>query len=155
MADEYLNKTGLEYYHNKIKTALNGKVNTTDYASDDAYGVIKTDSSKSISLDEDGKLVVGGRLGQFEGTTGLFAPDDREPRMVNNYDLLITDVKGAQMTNTRSFAVVSGNTTNLKTAAAAGSTEYHVSNTYVNRIRCKILEGGFAAKDEAAASHTQ
>lgn len=124
-------------------------------ATDSVSGTIKTDASKSISLNEDGQLVVGGRIGQFPGTTGLFAPDDREPRNVGNYCLLITDVKGAQMTNSRSFAVVSGLSITLKTAAAAGATEYHVSNTYANRLKCKICEGGFAAKDEATSAAEQ
>lgn len=125
------------------------------YATDSAYGLVKTNSAKSITLNADGQLEVGGRIGQFPGTTGLYAPDDREPRNVGNYCLMITDVKGAQMTNSRSFAVVSGANISLKTAATAGATEYHVSNTYVNRIRCKVLEGGFAAKDEATSGAEQ
>lgn len=123
-------------------------------ATDEDLGLVKTNPGKSITLNADGQLEVGGRIGQFEGTTGLFAPDDREPRMVGNYDFMITDVKGAQMTNSRSFAVVSGANITIKTAAA-GATEYHVANTYVNRIRCKVLEGGFAAKDEAASGAEQ
>lgn len=158
MADEYLNKTGLTRVWSKIKSyftpLLDAKVNNTDYATDSTYGIVKTDSSKNISLNADGQLEIGGRIGQFEGTTGLFAPNDREPRMVGNYDLLITDVKGAQMTNSRSFAVVSGGNITIK-SAAPGTTEYHVSNTYVNRIRCKVLEGGFAAKDEATSGAEQ
>ena len=129
--------------------------NVNDEATDSDYGVIKLDSTKNISLNADGQLVIGGRIGQFSGTTGLYAPDDREPRNVSNYCLMITDVKGAQMTNSRSFAVVSGANVALKTAAAAGATEYRVSNTYVNRIRCKVLEGGFAAKDEATSGAEQ
>lgn len=127
----------------------------TQNATDSVAGVVKTNTAKNIYLDENGNLQVGGRIGQFPGTTGLYAPDDREPRNVGNYCLMITDVKGAQMTNSRSFAVVSGANVTLKTAAAAGATEYHVSNTYVNRIRCKVLEGGFAAKDEATSGAEQ
>lgn len=127
----------------------------TQPATDDTAGVIKTDEAKNISLNEDGQLVIGGRIGQFPGTTGLFAPDNREPRMVGNYCLMITDVMGAEMTNSRSFAVVSGYSITLKTAAAAGATEYRVSNTYANRLKCKICEGGFAAKDEAASGAAQ
>lgn len=127
----------------------------TDYATDNAYGIVKTNSSQNITLNANGQLEVGGRIGQFEGTTGLFAPNDREPRMVGNYCLMITDVKGAQMTNSRSFAVMSGLSITLKTAAAAGATEYRVSNTYANRLKCKICEGGFAAKDEATSGAEQ
>lgn len=149
MADTYLNQTGLAYLWEKLKAWVNSKI-----ATDSTYGLVKTDSAKNITLNADGQLEIGGRLGQFEGTTGLFAPNDREPRMVGNYDLLITDVKGAQMTNSRSFAVVSGGNITIK-SAAPGTTEYHVSNTYVNRIRCKVLEGGFAAKDEATSNSEQ
>lgn len=124
-------------------------------ATDIILGLIKTNANKSIFLNENGQLEVGGRIGQFPGTTGLFAPDDREPRNVGNYCLMITDVKGAQMTNSRSFAVMSGLSITLKTAAAAGATEYHVSNTYANRLKCKICEGGFAAKDEATSAAEQ
>ena len=156
---ETLKDGGLKYVLLKLKskldTLLAGKVDITQQATDTDLGLVKTNTAQNISLNADGQLEVGGRIGQFEGTTGLFAPNDREPRNVGNYCLMITDVKGAQMTNSRAFAVVSGNTTNLKTAAAAGATEYHVSNTYVNRIRCKVLEGGFAAKDEATSSAEQ
>ena len=130
-------------------------VQITDLATETIAGIIKLNPNKSITLNADGQLEVGGRIGQFPGTTGLFAPDDREPRAVGNYCLLITDVKGAQMTNSRSFAVVSGLSITLKTAAAAGTTEYHVANTYANRLKCKICEGGFAAKDEATSGAEQ
>ena len=130
-------------------------VTTDDLATDNTAGLMKTNAAKSITLNADGQLEVGGRIGQFPGTTGLFAPDDREPRNVGNYCLMITDVKGAQMTNSRSFAVMSGLSITLKTAAAAGATEYRVSNTYANRLKCKICEGGFAAKDEATSAAEQ
>ena len=154
MNDNFLNKAGLTYLWDKIKAIFNTKADKTELpsqATEDTLGTIKLNPNQNIDVNADGQLTVGGRIGQFEGTTGLFAPNDREPRMVGNYDLMITDVKGAQMTNSRAFAVVSGANISLKTAAAAGATEYHVSNTYVNRIRCKMLEGGFAAKDEASS----
>ena len=121
-------------------------------ATDEYYGLVKLNLLKSIYLNEEGQLEVGGRIGQFPGTTGLFAPDDREPRAVGNYCFLVTDVKGVNMTNSRSFAVVSGLSITLKSSAAAGATEYHVANTYANRLKCKICEGGFAAKDEASST---
>lgn len=107
--------------------------------------------SKSITFNSDNLLEVGGRIGQFPTTTGLFAPDNRDPRMVGNYCLLITDVKGISMTNSRAFALVSGYGITCK-SAPAGTTEYHVTNNYANRIMCKILENGFAAKDEASST---
>lgn len=121
-------------------------------ATETVLGLIKLNPNQNIDVNAAGQLEVGGRIGQFPGTTGLFAPNDREPRNVGNYCFMITDVKGAQMTNSRSFAVMSGLSITLKTAAAAGATEYHVSNTYANRLKCKICEGGFAAKDEASST---
>lgn len=126
----------------------------TPLASDSVAGVLKTDSSKSIYLDENGNLVVGGRIGQFPGTTGLFAPDNREPRMVADYDLLVTDALGMNMTGNRSLAVVSGYGLACK-SAAAGATEYRVTNNYANRILCKLAEGGFASRDEATSKVEQ
>lgn len=125
-----------------------------DPATDTDYGTIKMNPNAGIVLNEDGQIIAEGLLGKTTDG-GYYAPNDREPRNVSNYCLLITDIKGAQMTNSRSFAVVSGANISLKTAAAAGATEYHVSNTYVNRIRCKVLEGGFAAKDEATSGAEQ
>lgn len=179
MTRKFLDDNGLTYFWSKLKPMLaskqdvlvsgtniktinntgvlgSGDIDTTPpVATESVSGTIKLNSAKSISLNSNGQLEVGGRIGQFPGTTGLYAPDDREPRNVGNYCLMITDVKGAQMTNSRSFAVVSGANISLKTAATAGATEYHVSNTYVNRIRCKVLEGGFAAKDEATSGAEQ
>lgn len=154
MADEYLNKTGLSRVWSKIKAyftpLLDAKVNNTDYATDSTYGIVKTNSAQNISLSANGQLEVGGRIGQFEGTTGLFAPNNREPRAVYDYSFLITDAMGMELSTTRAFAVVSGLGTTCK-SAAAGATEYHVSNTYSNRIACKMAENGYAAKDEATS----
>lgn len=147
--------TGDYYTKAEADALLAEKVDDDAQATDSVLGLVKTNSSQNITLNASGQLEVGGRIGQFEGTTGLFAPNDREPRNVGNYCFMITDVKGAQMTNSRSFAVVSGYGITLKTAAAAGSTEYRVSNTYANRLACKICEGGFAAKDEATSSAVQ
>ena len=158
MNDKFLDDTGLAYYHSKVQDLLDDKADTSDLpsqATENTLGTIKLNPNQNIDVNANGQLTVGGRIGQFEGTTGLYAPNDREPRMVGNYCLMITDVKGAQMTNSRSFAVMSGLSITLKTAAAAGATEYHVSNTYANRLKCKICEGGFAAKDEATSSAEQ
>ena len=151
MSDKYLNSTGFSTVIAWMKEKLSGLVKKTDVATDTDYGVVKTNAAKNISINADGQLEVGGRIGQFPTTTGLFAPDNREPRNVGNYCMLVTDVKGISMTNSRAFAMVSGYGITCK-KAAAGTTEYHVSNTYANRIMCKILENGFAAKDEASST---
>ena len=107
--------------------------------------------SQSVTIDANGKLVVGGRMGQFSGTTGLFAPNDREPRYVNNYALLMTDAKGMNMEANRALAIVSGLGTSCQ-SAPAGTTEYKLNNTYVNRIVAKCCENGYIAKDEASST---
>ena len=129
----------------------NAFVTSGDVATDSDYGVVKTNSAQSISLNANGQLEVGGRMGQFPGTTGIYAPNNREPRNVADYCLLVTDVKGINMSNSRSFADVSGLGITCK-RASAGATEYHVNNTYSNRLLCKLLENGYAAKDEAAST---
>lgn len=88
---------------------------------------------------------------EFEGTTGLYAPDDREPRQVGNYSLLITDAKGVNMGANRSFAVVSGYGLTCQ-SAAPGTTTYRITNTYQNRIIAKVCEGGFVSKNEATST---
>ena len=154
MSDKFLNLSGLSRFKDKLMMAINGllagKVNTTDIATDSAAGVVKTNTAKNISLNSDGQLEVGGRIGQFPTTTGLYAPDDREPRFVSDHCLLVTDVKGINMSNSRAFAVVSGYGITCK-SAAAGTTEYHVTNNYANRIMCSILVNGYAARDEATS----
>lgn len=152
MADKFLNLTGLSYLWSKITGALNLKADKTELpseATDNDLGLVKTNANKSISLNADGQLEVGGRLGQFPTSLGLFAPDDREPRSVADYSLLITDAKGMTLGN-RALAVESGLGVTCK-SASAGTTEYHVSNTYANRLLCKIAENGYASRDEATS----
>lgn len=146
MADKFLNLTGLQRFKQKLLDYI-----ATLIASDTDYGFVKINPNKSISLNADGQLEVGGRIGQFEGTTGLFAPDNRAPRQVSDYSFLITDAMGMELSNTRAFAVVSGLGMSGIKQAAAGTTEYHVSNTYSNRLNCKICENGYATKDEATS----
>ena len=88
-------------------------------------------------------------MGGFDGSTGIFAPNDREPRNVGDYSLLITDAKGMDISN-RAFALVSGYTIACK-SAAAGTTQYRITNNYANRIAAKMCEGGYAAKDEESS----
>lgn len=123
----------------------------TALATENTAGTIKLNPSQSITLDANGQLVVGGRMGQFPDTTGLFAPNDREPLWVGNYSLLMTDAKGINMEANRAMAVVSGLGLACK-SAAAGTTEYRVNNTYANRIQAKMCEGGYIARDEATST---
>lgn len=126
----------------------------TKQATADTLGTMKLNPSQSIDMDAEGHLTVGGRMGQYPTTTGIYAPNDRDPRMVADYDLLFTDALGMNMTGNRSLAVVSGLGVTCK-SAAAGATEYRVTNNYTNRILCKLAEGGFASRDEATSNIEQ
>ena len=156
MADSFLNKTGLTYFWNKLKNLLNSKVNNTDYATDSNYGIVKTNSSESISLNSSGQLDVGGRLGAFSGTTGIFHSKDRQPRDVKDFSFLITDAIGMNLAAPRDFALVTGVNISLTKSHAAGSTTYTVTNNYANRIACAVLaNGGYLSQSEAYSKENQ
>lgn len=150
MSDKYINPTGLGTVKNWVDNKLTGKVNTTDIANDTDAGIIKTNPSQAVDVDANGALVVGGRMGQFEGTTGLFAPNDREPRDVKDFSLLITDAMGIEMAANRALSIVSGFAITVN-KAAAGATVYYAKNTYLNRILAKVCEGGYVSRDEATS----
>lgn len=138
---------------NKIDTLLASKVDETKTATDATLGLVKTNSTESVTLNANGQLDVGGRLGQFNGTTGIFHGKDRAPRNVADYSLLITDALGIDMQANRSFAVVSGVGVTITGSHPAGSTEYRVSNTYSNRILCAGLK--YMSLDEATSKIEQ
>lgn len=150
MADKFINGIGLGAIKTWITNLLGGKVNTTDIATDTDLGIIKTNPSQSITTDANGVLSVGGRLGQFPTTTGIYAPNDREPKNVGDYSFLITDAKGVDLPTGRAFALVSGLGITCK-SAAAGATQYRITNNYNNRILAKMCENGYASRDEATS----
>ena len=154
MADNYANLNALQRFWAKAKdyidSALGLKLDADAYATDSDYGILKTNSAQSVTLDADGKLVVGGRLGQFPGTTGIYAAADRDPRAVGDSSFLITDAMGMSLDTSRAFALVSGYGVACR-SAAAGSTTYRVANNYANRLKCKMAEGGFASINEATS----
>lgn len=119
-------------------------------ATDTVAGLIKTNSAQSITLNAAGQLEVGGRLGQFPDTTGIYASADRDPRHVGDSSFLITDAMGMSLDTSRAFALVSGYGVTCR-SAAAGSTQYRVANNYANRLKCKMAEGGFASINEATS----
>lgn len=139
--------------HDKSGSAIVG-TNRTPEATDAVSGTVKTNSAQSVYLNEDGQLVVGGRMGQFPTTTGLYAPNNREPRAVGDYSFLITDAMGMDMTANRAFALVTGLGVTCK-SGAKGTTEYHFTNNYNNRISCKMAENGYASIDEATSKVQQ
>ena len=148
---------GVKYFllklKNKIDALLTTKVDTNKVATDTDLGLVKLNPNESINLNSDNQLDVGGRLGQFSGTTGIFHSKDREPRNVANYSLLITDALGIQMDANRSFAVVSGVGITLSGAHAAGVTEYKVVNNYANRILCSSAK--YLSLNEATSTVQQ
>lgn len=153
LQDKLVSGTSIKTINN---TSLlgSGNIDTTPpQATETVSGTSKLNPSQNIDVDEYGRLVVGGRIGQFEGTTGLFAPNDRQPRQVSDYSFLVTDALGMSIGN-RAFAVVSGYGLACK-SAAAGSTEYRITNNYNNRIIAKMAEGGFASRDEATSKVEQ
>ena len=124
-------------------------------ATDNTYGVVKTNSSQSISLDANGKLTIGGRLGQFSSQEipvgGLYYPLTIQPEKVAENSLLISEATGLTIAAKRNFALFAGAGITLKKTAAAGATSFEVSNTFGNRFTCACARGGYATIDEASA----
>lgn len=127
-----------------------------DVATDSVYGVVKLNTSESVSLNSDGQLDIGGRLGQFQGTTGIYHSKDREPRAVGDFSFLITDAKGVNLNAPRTFALLTGVNISLSKSHPAGSTTYTVTNNYANRIACAVLSnGGYLSLNESYAKENQ
>lgn len=154
MSDTFLNKSGLSRFWNKIKAFVQNAL--PELATDSVAGIVKTNSAESVTLNSDGKLDIGGRLGAFPGTTGVFHGKDREPRMVKDFSFLITDAKGMNLDAPRDFALATGVNLQLTGSHAAGSTTYTVANTYANIIACAVLaNGGYVAQSEAWSKENQ
>ena len=128
------------------KSELEDYVQFTDYADDEYYGLMKTNSARSIYLDENGNLQVGGRLGQYPNG-GVYYPDTIEPREVLSSSFLMTDgAKGLRMSS-RQFGILAGANLTCK-SAEAGATQYHISNTQGNRFACFAGAEGYLAIDQ-------
>ena len=149
---------GLKYFLIKLLTKITellaDKVDVDAVATESDLGLVKLNPNQSVLLNANGQLEVGGRLGQFPTTTGIYAPNNREPRLVGDYSMLVTDALGVNFSANRSMAVVSGLGVTCK-SASAGATEYRITNNYTNRILCKLAEGGFASRDEATSKIEQ
>lgn len=150
MADRYSAADALRAVKDWVLGLLAAKVDDDAQATDSTLGLVKTNSAQAVTLGADGKLVVGGRLGQFPSTTGIYAANDRDPRAVGDSSFLITDAMGMSLDTSRAFALVSGYGVTCR-SAAAGSTQYRVANNYANRLKCKMAEGGFASINEATS----
>ena len=143
----YLDNSGLSYLWGKTKTFFNALyVAKTDYATDNDYGLVKINTPMSIYLDANGNLVVGGRLGQYP-SGGVFYPDTIEPTEVKSSSFLMTDGAKGLSLGARQFAIMAGANLTCK-SASAGSTQYRLSNTQVNRFACFAGKNGRLAIDQ-------
>lgn len=135
----------------KLTTLLAEKVGLNDKATDGALGLVMLNSVENITMDENGRLVVGGRLGQTVDL-GLYNPVFADPVTVGRFSLLMSEAKGLSAAH-RELIIAGGNNLTLKTAAQAGATEYRVSNTQANRFVCSCFvgTGSVLAIDEASA----
>ena len=129
---------------------LTDKVDKTQVATDNDYGIVKTNSAQSVYLDENGNLVVGGRLGQFPNG-GVFYPTTIEPTNVSASTFMMTDGAKNLSLAGRNFGIMAGANVTCK-SASAGATEYRVSNTQGNRFALFAVKGGRVAIDQTDAT---
>ena len=120
------------------------------YATDSAYGLVKTNSAKSITLNADGQLEVGGRLGQFPNG-GVYYPDTIEPTNVGPSTFMMTDGAKYLSLGGRTFGIMAGVNLTCK-SASAGATQYRLSNNQSNRFACFANRGGRLAIDQTDAT---
>lgn len=113
-------------------------------------GTVKLNPSANIDLDEDGKLVIGGRLGQTE-LGGLYYPLTSIPVRANANSLLLSEAVGLTISS-RSLSIAGGNNVTLKVTAQAGATTYEISNTQNNRFICACWADGRLATSQDGAS---
>ena len=52
--------------------AIDDVVLMTNVATGEVYGLVKLNPAESVTLNSDGQLDIGGRLGAFSGTTGIY-----------------------------------------------------------------------------------
>ena len=111
--------------------------NIPTQATDTTTGTIKLNPNENININENWQLTVGGRLWQTaEG--GLYSPVSANPTIVDKNALLLSDMSGLSVSN-GALALLRGANVNVK-SAAPGTTEYHVANTYLNRLQCVGLQ---------------
>lgn len=133
-----------------IDNGLDEKVGITDIATDTDYGIVKLNSNESVTLNANGQLTVGGRLGQFPNG-GVFYPTTIEPTSVGVSSFMITDGAKGLSVSGRNFSILAGANLTCK-SAVAGSTTYRLSNTQTNRFACFAAKGGRLALNQTDAS---
>ena len=127
---------------------------STDIATDDKYGIVKTDSEKGITLNEDGQLEINGRLGQSP-YGGVYYPTTIDPTNVGNSSLLMSDGAKNLSIASRTLAILAGANLTCK-RADVGATQYRLTNSQGNRFACFAGQGGNLAIDanDAATNGT-
>lgn len=140
---KFVDQLGIAEFLAKLKAWVNSKI-----ASETEYGMVKLNPVESVTLNDEGQLDVGGRLGQDKTTTGIFSPKSITPRIVEDYSLMVTEANGLSFAAKKSLGVITGANITLKQSAAAGAKQYIVANNYANRIVCSALVGGYVALSE-------
>jgi len=124
-------------------------IDLPEQATDETLGLVKLNPLQNVTLNENGQLVVGGRLGQTE-QGGLYNPPTMNPTLVDVNALLLSGMSGLSVGN-GALALLRGSGVTVK-SAPAGTTEYHVANTYTNRLALAGLQtaGAVCIINEAA-----
>lgn len=133
----------------KINIALQLKVNINKMADENTLGLVKLNPGESITINANGQLVVGGRLGQFQNG-GVYYPVNIAPTNVGASSFLMSDGAKNLSLAGRHFGIMAGANVTCK-SASAGATEYRVSNTQANRFALFAAKGGRAAIDQTDA----
>ena len=107
----------------------------------------KENTGESITVDADGTMHVGGRLGQFPGG-GIYSPVDISPTNVGAGSVLVTDGSGTFL-GTKSLSVSNGAMYTVTLAANAKT--FTMTDTYQNRILAATATSATVAIDEATA----
>ena len=94
MPNKIIDTNALQRFWNAIKTATAS-----------TFGLIKTNPNESITLNEDGQLQVGGRLGQFTNG-GVYYPTTIEPSNVGASSFLMTDGAKGLSVSGRTFGIM-------------------------------------------------
>ena len=145
---------GLKYLLLKLASMLTlklaEKIDADQLATETIAGLIKLNPGQAVYLDADGKLVVGGRLGQYPDG-GVYYPQTIDPTEVKSSSFLMTDGAQNLSLGSRQFAIMAGANLTCK-SAAAGATQYRLSNTQINRFACFAGKNGRLAIDQNDAA---
>lgn len=133
----------------ELTLELGTYIQKTDYAADDAAGVVKIDSVNGIEITDDGVLVIKGRLGQFPNG-GVYYPEIIDPTEVKPATFMMTDGAKNLSLGARTFGIMAGVSLTCKNTPA-GATQYRLSNTQTNRFACFACKNGRLAIDQTDA----